>query len=401
MVDRILFIPLVGLSLLYGLALWLRALLYRTGLLHRYRAVVPVVSVGNLSAGGTGKTPTTDLLVKRLQARGLKPAVVSRGYGRDVEAEVEVVSRGGEPLLPPERAGDEPFLLARRNPGLIVVVAARRAAGIEQAVHLGAEVIVLDDGFQHLAVARDLDIVLLDARAPLGNGLPLPAGMLREFPSALGRASLVIASRCPGPLENGEVGGLPLIGTTQRLAKEGWGVNGRSFTQAELSGVRVGAFCGIADPERFFATLRSEGVNLHRTLAFPDHVCYDQGARSQLISLSAGMDVLVTTEKDAVKLADLELSCPCVALPLEIELLGGDAVLERHLDELLTNREHLTMGLSGELLAILACPACKGPVTHDDDRQEILCQACRLAYPVRDGIPVMLIDEARSLDPDK
>jgi len=396
--ESVLFALLVGLSLLYGGVLELRALLYRLGVRRRYRAPVPVISVGNLTAGGTGKTPITDLLVKALLQRGRHPAVVSRGYGREVQAPVEVVSRGTGPELDPQHAGDEPYLLARRNPLAIVVVAARRAAGIEQAVRLGADVIVLDDAFQHLAVARDLDIVLLDAQAPLGNGMLLPAGVLREFPAALQRASLAVVTRSEAPPAADRLRGIPLIATGQGLAAEGWDLSGRPWPRGDLAQRKVGAFCGIADPEKFFRELERCGVTLQRRLAFPDHVCYDVDARRRLAELAAGLDVLVTTEKDAVKLAGAELDFPCIALPLEVSLLRGEETLARRLDEIVAEGEERTMALSEELLEILACPACKGEVAYLPERQEIRCPACKLAYPVRDEIPVMLIDEARPFE---
>jgi len=398
LLESVAFYFLVLLSLFYGSLLWLRERLYLNNILRRYRAPVPVVSVGNLSVGGTGKTPVADLLVKRLLASGVTPAIVSRGYGRQVHAEVEVVSTGAGALLTPRRAGDEPYLLARRNPRAIVVVSARRADGIERAVNLGAEVVVLDDGFQHLQVARDLDLVLLDSEAPLGNGFPLPAGILREFPSALQRAGVLMLTRCASPPQVDALRGRPLISSEHCLAEEGWDLQGETWSLAVISGKKVAAFCGIATPAQFFDGLESRGVTLGRRLVFPDHSDYDQTAINRLIELATGMDLLITTEKDAVKLLDKELPCPCVAVPLEVRLHRGEERLNSFLQQCLQFKDEHTMTLSKELLDILACPACKGDVTYQCDDAKIVCPTCNLAYPVRDEIPVMLIDEAEKLE---
>jgi len=394
-----LFALLVVLSLLYGGVLFLRERAYLGGFMRRYRAKVPILSVGNLVIGGTGKTPVTDLLVKQLLAHGHVPAVVSRGYGRDGSSALEVVSSCSGPMVSPRVAGDEPYLLARRNPQAIVVVAARRAAGIERAVALGAEVVVLDDGFQHLAVVRDFDLVLLDAQAPLGNGLTLPAGRLREFPAALRRASMYLLTRCETPPAQQQLKGKPLLASQHRLAEAGWERSGTLWPLEGFAGKKVAAFCGIAAPESFFSALVACGVSPRRTLAFEDHVCYDRATVEKLVDLATEMDVLLTTEKDAVKLLEVELPCPCVAVPMELQLHAGDGErFDRWVQRFLPPKEGQTMALAQQLLDILACPACKGNVSYEQDREQIVCTACRLAYPVRDEIPVMLIDEATPLD---
>jgi len=396
--ERGVFYLLSVLSLFYGGLLWVRERLYLSGAMPRYRAAVPVISVGNLAVGGTGKTPVTDLLIKRLLAAGVTPAVVSRGYGRKADFPVEVVGAGAGVLMSPHRSGDEPYLLARRNPQALVVVAARRAAGVAKAVELGAEVVVLDDGFQHLAVARDFDLVLLDAETPLGNGFPLPAGLLREFPSALRRADILMLTRSAVPLPVDTLRGLPLVVSDHQLADEGWDLQGKAWSLAALKGKKVAAFCGIATPENFFAALAARGVAIERTLALPDHSDYEPSSIRQLVEHADGMDFLLTTEKDAVKLLEAEFPCPCIALPLELRLHGGDDHLNRLLQQCLRLKDERTMTLSEKLLEILACPACKGAVSYQPDAEKIVCPACKLAYPVRDEIPVMLIDEAEKLE---
>jgi len=184
------------LSLPYGAAVRARNRLFDLGALPQQDVGCPVVSVGNLSVGGTGKTPMAIRVAGMLADRGMRPAVLSRGYGGRSAAPVLVVSDGGRILAGPDEAGDEPVLIARRLPGVPVLAGAKRAVtGRYARENLGADVLVLDDGFQHRWIRRDLDIVLLDSRAPLGNGFLLPRGPLREPPEALGRAGAVVFTR--------------------------------------------------------------------------------------------------------------------------------------------------------------------------------------------------------------
>ncbi|HKK00856.1 MAG TPA: tetraacyldisaccharide 4'-kinase [Desulfuromonadales bacterium] len=377
---------------LYGVLGVLRAVLYRTGIFSSYRAPVPVVSVGNLAAGGTGKTPLVDHLVREQLRLGHRVAVVSRGYGgRGVEG-VGVVSDGTGPLLAPGVCGDESYLLARRNPEALVLVARRRAEGVRLAVErFGAELIILDDGFQHLAVRRDLDLVLLDARCPLGNGRPLPAGLLREFPTALNRGDLFLLTRCSTPDAPPLPVPGPLMTSRHRLASEAVVLDGGSLPLSELRARRGVAFAGIADPVAFFADLQQAGLDLAATVAFADHTGYDEVALARLDAVSAGADYLVTTEKDGVKLLGRKLPLPCYLVPLTLEIKESSALSAAL--AALTNKE-ASMTLPADLLALLACPQCKGEVALREDGQALTCGRCRLVFPIRDRIPVMLIDEA-------
>lgn len=331
--ERLIFSLFKLLGWFYGAIGSLRVLMYRRGIFPTYRAGVPVISVGNLAVGGTGKTPMVDHLVRRLQAGGRKVAVVSRGYRGRVR-DVGVVSAGSGPLLEPEISGDEPLLLARRNPGAVVLVAPRRAAGVRLAVErFGADLVVLDDGFQHLAVHRDLDIVLLDAQRPLGNGFVLPAGLLREFPSALQRGDLLVLTRSTGD-EKFAPAPTPVLRCCHALADEALSLNGDVVPLERLAGKRGIAFAGIADPEGFFATLTARGLNLKDTFALPDHVAYDADILRRLAESCRNADFLVTTEKDGVKLKPDFFSLPCYQVPLRLEFFDSEA-LERALEPLL------------------------------------------------------------------
>ncbi|BCR05200.1 tetraacyldisaccharide 4'-kinase [Desulfuromonas versatilis] len=393
--ERLLLVLLTPLGWLYGVAGLLRVALYRRQALASYRAGVPVVSVGNLSVGGTGKTPTVEFVVRHLLRAGKTVAVVSRGYGGSARSGVTLVCGGQGPLVAADICGDEPYLLARRLPEAIVLVAPRRAEGVRVAQEeFGADVVVLDDGFQHLAVQRDLDIVLLDGRRPLGNGKVLPAGLLREFPLALGRADLFLLTRSRGD-EPGPRGlSRPVLRCRHRLAGEAISLAGEPLELANLAGLRGAAFAGIADPEGFFRDLRAAGLALSHAIGFADHAGYGPRELERLARVAAEVDYLITTEKDGVKLGEGDFSIPCYQVPLSLEFFqpGG---LEAKLNALF---EENTMPLSPELLEIIACPQCKGEVKLREGGDALVCEACRLLYPVRDDIPVMLIDEAQSLD---
>ena len=324
-------------GLLYGVLQRLRALLYRAGVFSSYRAPLPVISVGNLTAGGTGKTPVVDAIVRHALQRGERPAIISRGYGGQIRRGVAIVSRGdgGGPLLPAAHSGDEPFLLARRNPQAVVVVAPRRRAGIETAIRdCGATLIILDDGFQHLAVQRDLDILLLDARRPLGNGSVLPAGLLRELAVAHRRAQLCILTRdetldTPAPFA------APVtLRCRHRLATEFVALDGSVSPVKDLRQLRGIAFAGIANPETFFLALKGLGLQLTATIALNDHANFDEATLTKLKQAALSADFFVTTEKDGVKLRTLDLPLPCFQALLELEF-APTGKLEQSIDSLL------------------------------------------------------------------
>lgn len=331
--QRSFFLVLCAAAWLYGRIVDARRRLYRMGVFRVYRAPVPVVSVGNLAVGGTGKTPMVDHLVKSFLARGRRVAVVSRGYGGRGAGRVEIVCGGQGPRLPASVCGDEPYLLAQRNPDAVVLVAPRRAEGIRVAIdRFAADLIVLDDGFQHLAVARDLDIVLLDARFPLGNGRLLPAGVLRETPAALDAAGLIVLTRSAGT-EHPDLGMTsPVIRCRHRLSTRAVRLDGVALPLQSLVGRRGVAFAGIADPDGFFNALTGAGLHLVQTLPFPDHVVYDEKIIGVLAAVAEEADFLVTTEKDGVKIAADRLPLPCYQIPVALEFHDeGSLLLERAL----------------------------------------------------------------------
>jgi len=316
--EWLLFLLLIPFGTIYGCLGWLRGCCYDLGWLRSYQATVPVVSVGNLSAGGIGKTPVVDWLVKEFIHQEKKTAIVSRGYGGSFRGDVGVVYDGEKLLLSATEAGDEPVLLARRNRTALVLIARKRAAGIKQAVtEFGADIVILDDGFQHRAVKRDLDLVLLDARHPFGNSWPLPAGLLREFPTALKRADLVLLTRADGQsaFNNKRQ---PVYQSRHQLSSEIVSLAGDRCQIADLKSLKVFAFAGIASPDSFFSALQAAGLQLAGTLSLGDHCCYDRSILAEILAASAGCDALLTTEKDAVKLSADMFSAPCYQVPMDI-----------------------------------------------------------------------------------
>jgi len=324
--DRLLLMLLVPLALPYSLIQRLRSGLYRAGLLRTRRLPQPVVSVGNITVGGTGKTPVTALIARLLLEQGARVAVLSRGYGGTMEGTTTIVSDGHNILLTAEECGDEPYLLALTVPGLMVVMGAdRHQAGMLAMERLAPDIFLLDDGFQHLALHRDLDILLLDCATPFGNGWTLPAGLLREPAVAAQRAHLVIHTRCPvGATPTPAVAGKPrctarhLLGDARPLS------GGNPAPLGTLRDRKILAFAGIAEPTAFFDELAGHGLNVVTTLAFPDHVRYTDTRISELaVAMHAcGADCAITTEKDGVKLGHLppELTEKTLLAHLELSL---------------------------------------------------------------------------------
>jgi tetraacyldisaccharide 4'-kinase len=297
--------PLRGLAALYGCVVRARNRRYdRPGVAARAR--LPVVSIGNLAVGGTGKTPLVAWLARRLRDEGYRPAIVSRGYGGRAGRGPLVVSRGEGPLCDVGLCGDEPYLLACEIRGVPVVVGADRLAAANAARAVGATIVLLDDGFQHRRLARDLDVVLLDAEAPFGNGRLLPAGILREPPSGLVRADVVMLTGCRSPADElpaeSAVRRVHPRGTILRSGRRRLGFHDPSG-RAVPAPLRAVAFCGIAAPRRFRADVEAEGVAIVAFEARRDHHVFRRSELERLRAHAFDLDAaLVTTEKDRVRL---------------------------------------------------------------------------------------------------
>ena len=331
-----------GLSLLtvpYRLAVAARNAAFDLGLLPSYAAGVPVVSVGNLTTGGTGKTPFVAETVARLAELGRQPAILSRGY-RALEG----------------AANDEKLVLDRLCPGVPHVQQPDRVAGARLAVEGGANVLVLDDGFQHRRLRRNLDLVLVDALNPFGYGRLLPRGLLREPLTAIRRASAVVITRAD-QVSDAEIeqiektlkhaagpkkaAALPVIHVAYPPA-ELLGTGGEREPIDRLRGRRVVAFCGIGNPAGFAATLAAAGATLaaepeRALLAFPDHHHYTPADMQRVNALAdeLGAELIVTTLKDLVKLTDgITPGFPVRAVGIGAQVVRGEAELDALLAEL-------------------------------------------------------------------
>jgi tetraacyldisaccharide 4'-kinase len=325
LLDRLLLTLLIPLALVYALAQRLRAGMYRAGMLKTRRLPRPVVSVGNITVGGTGKTPVTALIARLLLERGVKVAVLSRGYGGTLEGTTAIVSDGREILVSAEQCGDEPYLLASTIPDLMAVMGSDRySAGLLAMERLAPDIFLLDDGFQHLALHRDVNILLLDCAKPFGNGWTLPAGLLREPTDAARRADLIIHTRCPEGAATPKVLGKPYCAARHRLSDAIPLTGGAPLTFEDLRGRKVVAFAGIAEPTAFFDGLTGRGLNVAATLTFPDHSRYNDARIAELADVmrTCGADYAVTTEKDGVKLEHLpaELAQKILLARLELSL---------------------------------------------------------------------------------
>jgi len=310
----------------YCPAVRLRRALHRMRLLPSRRAGVPVISVGNLTTGGTGKTPMVAWVVERLRQAGRSPAILTRGYKA-----LEGVSDEAELLA---RAFDGPD-------GVPVIVDPDRAAGARRAVANGADVLVMDDGFQHLRLRRDLDIVLIDSTNPFGFGHCLPRGLLREPAAALRSADAIVLTRTDlvAPEQLAE-----LRRRMEKLAPRAslhqavhrpvavLGDDGQRRPLDAVAGRKVCAFCGIGNPDAFFAALTNLHARLVDRRAFDDHVEYSrklvESFRARAAECEA--DVLVTTQKDYVKLAGADLGRPVWQLVIEMDVTdGSEGLAER------------------------------------------------------------------------
>lgn len=337
---------------LFGGITGARQKLYQKGFFKSIDLGVPVISVGNLTVGGTGKTPLVAFIAKVLAQKNHQVCVLTRGYGRANPNERVLVSDGNRILVDAQRAGDEPFELAHKLLGSAAVIAdkSRYVAGIWARENLKTTAFVLDDGFQHLQIKRDVDIVCVDATNPFGNGKLLPAGILREPLTSLRRADGVIVTRtdlaaevqslkfkiqslnqtCPILLSKTQIIGLynirEFLAKAQSAQREKLREKPNDNDQKAKHAL---AFCALGNSDGFFESLRQADFSLKATKAFSDHYVYKQ-IDVGLIETQAkanGAELLLTTAKDAVKFQHLEFSLPCFVVEIEIVFEDDEPLL--------------------------------------------------------------------------
>jgi tetraacyldisaccharide 4'-kinase len=331
--NRAVSLALTPLGSLYGLAMKARRAFYRSGRFRVHDLGVPVISVGNLTTGGTGKTPLVEWIAGELAQSGRRVCILTRGYGRRNTGARIIVSDGNEIISDAAQAGDEALMLAEHLKGLAAVIsAADRVLAARWAVeNLKSNVFVLDDGFQHMRVARNLNILTIDATNPWGNGKLLPAGILREPPAELARADCIVITRaddldsiaelrhrigaqsndCAVFCSRMRLSGLRSVQPGQPL-----------IASEEIKVSRIAAFCGLGNPESFFALLRRGGYQLAHTQIFRDHHWYTQTDIDRVVreSVARGAETLLTTAKDEVKLRSLKFDIPCYTADIVIEI---------------------------------------------------------------------------------
>jgi tetraacyldisaccharide 4'-kinase len=326
--------PLYVISSIYGWGVRARLFLYGTGLLKGSRLPCKVISVGNITLGGTGKTPTVEHIAKLLKGEGVDVVVLSRGYGGRMERSFGVVSDGKQILLSPGEAGDEPYMLAQRLEGIPILVGRRRDfSGRYASAQFHPHVVLLDDGFQHLRVKRDVDILLVDSHTGFGNGYLFPRGPLREPLDQLSRADLFIITK---------VEELDTCGELEEMIKSHkkkavifhsnyspdylTDLDGRKrLPLGYIKGRRIAALSGIANPPYFRRLLEVAGAKVEEEIIFPDHHVYSRKDIPIIQRALRKAECIVTTEKDSPKLSGvIKGDFPAMSMGISLKIIEGD-----------------------------------------------------------------------------
>jgi tetraacyldisaccharide 4'-kinase len=305
-----------AISLPYRLIISFRNWLYDKKIIASVKLPCPVISVGNITVGGTGKTPCVIMLAQMLQFHGFKPAILSRGYGGKNTTSVNIVSDGKNILLNSKTAGDEPFLMAQSLRSIPIIIGPQRIKTGRAAINrFGANVLICDDAMQHRQIFRDINLVLLDSQDPLGNGHVLPRGKLREPISGLKRATAFLLTRADEKPETESISAnltqsvnIPIFTSIHKLQDVIKGDYSEKLPISNLAGKKVCAFCGIAKPESFKKSLLAAQTDILSFDAFPDHHNYTRAEieiiKSKFNNYKA--DIIITTQKDGMRLQIFE-----------------------------------------------------------------------------------------------
>lgn len=336
---------LCGASAIFTAVVALRYFFYKTGVLRRYPLGIQVISIGNITAGGTGKTPVTEIFARTLAAKGRKVAILSRGYRRkeapwyvrmftQTVLPPLVVSDGKRVLLDSSVGGDEPYMLASNLPGVAVIVDRDRVKAGRYAIkRLGCDTLILDDGFQYQRLKHSIEVVLVDSTNPFGNGKLLPRGILREPIRHLKRADIIFLTKCSGDVSKvveeirqwNKSAEIVECNHTPKLLRDVW--SRKEYPLSWIQGKTLCTLSAIASPRGFENSLRNMGAKVIWCERYADHHRYDPSEILYALNRTAdmGADALVTTEKDAVRFPRLE-SAPvaCLYLRIAIEILKGE-----------------------------------------------------------------------------
>ncbi len=329
----ILSVGLKALSYAYRLAIASRNLAYDQGILPSKKLPVPVISVGNIAVGGTGKTPLIHLLATALQDK-VRLGILSRGYRSQIEKSkrIKQISAGSGPLCSAEECGDEPYFLSQKTKASIWVGPNRLLSGI-QAIAGGANCLLLDDGMQHRRLKRDFEIVVIDGTDPFCKGRFLPWGLLRDSPKRLQKASLIVVTHVKDQTHFEQIQTLvsafsdaPIVGTQIEV------LNKEDFTSN-----KVGLFCGIGQPSHFLQTARDLKSQIVDTLILKDHGSLQAGQLEKFVKNCQGLgaETLICTEKDYVKLPNLSLGLNIVPLKIALKIAFGKEHWEHLIDNIL------------------------------------------------------------------
>ncbi len=342
---------MLPLSFLFGFVVAVRNWFFDIGILRVTRLKAPVISVGNISAGGTGKTPFVEILVRKLQSRGRKPAVVSRGYGRMTRGYL-IVSDEGKGVARAMDAGDESVQLAETLSDITIVVDEDRVEGARRVLaETSADCIVLDDGFQHRYLDRDLNIVLLTADEILEKQWLLPAGNRRESMISLRRADLTVISKCRDLPDYEEalkklkvwksdnIAGFRIAPVALRNVS-----NGECFDRRSAKGIPALIFAGVGDPNSFRRSVEEFGCVIEKSIQFPDHHWYSREDLDKLCKEyeEHSVKLMITTQKDLVRLRSLEKlseeffkDFPVYVLEVVPDFIAGEKTIDKMIERLI------------------------------------------------------------------
>jgi tetraacyldisaccharide 4'-kinase len=325
-------------SLPYRLVCSLRLTFYRHGIYKQKKLPVRVISVGNITLGGTGKTPLVIYLAEKLKEKNENVAILTRGYKRKKKEMVELTQKTRDKIKW-EDAGDEPYLMAQRLSGVPILVSKNRCRSGDYAVGKhDARFLILDDGFQHLKLFRDLDVVVIDSINPFGNGRLLPAGILRESPSSLKRADVFVLTKTDqGSKKNKLIQRLnrlnpkaPIVESVYRIRTVKKLFEGSAINAKELENKPALAFSGIGNPESFESSLRQLRIRILKHRKYPDHFPYSPADVFTLMDEAEGegADFIITTEKDSVRIPFINrMKIPFYVLKIDLKITSGEKIL--------------------------------------------------------------------------